>query len=300
MSKNKMLRIFCLVVGIVFLVSGFGKIFDVTDFAILIDSYGLGWASNLAPLIVIAEIVTGLLLIFMVQLHRVSIFAILMLSLFTIAYGYGYWMNGVENCGCFGTISKIKTPFWFVFLRNSFLIYFMVETFRQTTFEPYLIKWKPTVIQFSILVVTFISGLTFYPSVPASPKEFENDLINKPISYFAPMNEFLSSDSSYAIFVFSYSCSHCWNSIENLKQYEKLTEIDKVIGITSEDKTNSILFQNEFDPQFPIYIISTLFIESIVKGYPTTFYVKNGFIRNIFEGELPCSLNYKQIIESEF
>ena len=155
MIGEKLTTLFCIVVGGVFLVSGFGKILDVTSFAFLIDSYGLGWAVSLAPIIVIVEIATGLLLIFGIQLRRVSVITILILSGFTIAYGYGYWAHGVENCGCFGAMSRIKTPFWIVLLRNAFLVYFMVETYRRTIIEPVVIKWKPTVILFTIIVVAF-------------------------------------------------------------------------------------------------------------------------------------------------
>ena len=294
-----MRKIFCFVVGIVLLVSGFGKILDVTKFAFLIDSYGLGWAVSLAPVIVVVEVATGVLLIFCIQLRRVSLFAILLLTAFTIAYGYGYWMHGVENCGCFGVISRIKTPFLLVLLRNAVLIYFMIETFRQSTLEPILLKWKPTVILSIIVFVTFMSGLNYYPPVLSFTVDSEHKMIGKSITNVSiPVSEYISSDSSYIVFVFSYSCPHCWNSIENLKQYADLPEVDRIIGVTSSDTINSDLFQMQFNPQFTIYAMEPIVTESIVNAYPTTFYIRDGFIKHVVEGELPCAYYFKKMIEN--
>ena len=300
MNKEKLSKIFSVVVGIVFLFSGIGKMIDVTGFAFLINSYGLGWAVNLAPLIVIIEIATGILLIFGIQLRIVSLFTILILVTFTIAYGYGYWVHGIEDCGCFGAISKAKTPFWIVLMRNIFLIYLMVETCRRTTFELVVIKWKPSVIVIVIFVSTFISGLTFYPIRISSPSNTEHKLTDKPISAVsAQLNELLSSDSSYLVFAFTYTCPHCWNSIENLKQYENLSEIDRVIGITLTDTTNSNLFREQFNPHFSIYAMPSAIMDTLVNAYPTIFYVKEGYIRQVIVGELPCSYFFRKIIQSK-
>ena len=300
MSKETLSKIFSIIVGIVFLISGIGKVIDVTSFAYLINAYGFGWASNLAPLIVITEIAIGILLIFGIQLRLVSLFSICILVAFTIIYGYGYWIHGIENCGCFGAISAAKTPFWIVLLRNAFLIYFMVETCRRTTFESIVIKWKPTVIIIAILVATFVSGLTYYPIRISSLSNTEHKLVDKPISEVSTqLNELLSSDSSYLVFAFTYACPHCWNSIENLKQYENLSEIDRVIGITLTDTVSSNLFQEQFKPHFSIYAMPAAVMETFVNIYPTAFYIKDGYIRHIIAGELPCSYFFREIIQNE-
>lgn len=296
MDKGKFLKLFHLITGIVFLLSGIGKITDVTAFAFLIDAYGLSWAVGFAPLIVVGEIAVGVLLILGIQLRRVSLVVVLMLIAFTIAYGYGYWMHGVENCGCFGVMSRGKTPFWSVFLRNTFLIYFMVETYRRAPpFEPVslsslTLEWKRMVAIFVTIAAAFLSGLTYCPQLMPM-KSTEHKMIGKSISEVAPsMNEFLSSDSSYVAFVFSYTCPHCWNSIENLKQYANF----KVIGITTADTTNRALFYEQFNPQFPIRTMPSTAIESFIEGFPTTFYIKNGCIRQVIEGELPCLYFFKE------
>ena len=299
MNKERLSKGFSIVVGIVFLVSGIGKMIDVTDFVYLINSYGLGFVANIAPLIVVVEIATGILLVFGIHLRLVSLFTILMLTVFTIAYGYGYWIHGIEDCGCFGVISNAKTPFWLVFLRNAFLIYFMIETFRQTKIEPILMKWKSAVIFVTIIVAAFVSGFTFHPISISSPIT-EHKLMNKSIdSVSVELNELLSVDSSYLVFAFSYTCPHCWNSIENLKQYTNMSEIDRVIGITPEDTVNSAVFMEEFNPQFSIYAMQPTTMTTLINVYPTAFYIKNGYIRHVFEGELPCSYFFRKITENE-
>ena len=298
MNKDRLSKLFCIITGIVFLVSGFSKIFDVSGFAYLIDSYGLGWASRLAPAIVVVEIFTGLLLILGVQIRYVSLSAFLMLIIFTIAYGYGNFVHGIEDCGCFGSVEMFKTPFWVVFIRNAFLMYFMVETFRQSTFEPVSLRWKPAAVCITTVVATFIAGLTYYPRSKPMPYA-EHVMTGKSISDFPDtLNEFLSSDSTYLIYVFSYSCPYCWNSIENLKHYENLQIIDRLVAITPEDTTNSALFYKQFNPQFPIHALPTTIVESMVTGYPTTFYIKNDSVRHTIEGELPCSYFFQKEIEN--
>jgi len=301
-TKEWLSKTLGIVVGAVFLFSGISKMLNVTEFAFLIQSYGLWWAANFAPLIVIIEIATGILLVLGIQPRKISLFAILMLVGFTIIYGYGHFTHGVENCGCFGAAGD-KTPFWLVLLRNVFLILFMVVVFKQTNIDPVLIKWKPTVVIFIIVVSSFVSGMTFYPlpmSSSVNESHSKNNIIGKVVSEVSePLSKLLTADSSYFVFMFSYNCPYCWNSIENLKQYTNLPKIDKIIAITTTDTANSALFKEQFKPQFPIYALSSGDTETLVKGHPTSLFIENGYIRQVFEGELPCSHFMKQMIEKE-
>ncbi len=57
---NPSIRYFVrLLVGVLFIVSAFGKLMDVENFGNLIVSYGFFWSALLAPVIVIAEMGVG-------------------------------------------------------------------------------------------------------------------------------------------------------------------------------------------------------------------------------------------------
>ena len=98
-----------------------------------------------------------------------------------------------------------------------------------------------------------------------------------------------SKDTSYLIFVFSYSCPHCYNSIENLKQYERLDVVDKIIGISY--ATNNIVtekFNDIFNPNFLIKTTKPEHLFRLTNQFPISYYVKNNIIKMEIQGVLPC------------
>jgi hypothetical protein len=91
------------------------------------------------------------------------------------------------------------------------------------------------------------------------------------------------------VFAFTYNCPHCLNSIENLKQYESVGIVDKVIGLVLEDSIAEQAFRENFKPTFLVknYHPKTLFL--LTNSFPQTYYIRNDSIVMKFLGELPCA-----------
>ena len=52
-------------------------------------------------------------------------------------------------------------------------------------------------------------------------------------------------------------------------------------------------------PHFSIYAMPSAIMDTLVNAYPTIFYVKEGYIRQVIVGELPCSYFFRKIIQSK-
>lgn len=61
--RNIYMRVAEIVVGMMFIFSGFGKVDSAQEFGELISKYGFDWFSILSPIIIIAEIAIGMLLL---------------------------------------------------------------------------------------------------------------------------------------------------------------------------------------------------------------------------------------------
>lgn len=91
-----------IILGIVFLWSGISKLFDLSQFAVLIDAYGLipeDTVFAVALLLSLVEFIAGLGLIINLQWSLAVVAGLLVL--FMVILGYGIWMGLDVDCGCF-------------------------------------------------------------------------------------------------------------------------------------------------------------------------------------------------------
>ncbi len=90
-------------IGLVFIVSGAGKMLDPNSFAVVIDAFGLlpaGWSLVVAFVLVILELASGLALIFDIQGSLSVISGLLLLFMAILIYGIQMGLD--VDCGCFG------------------------------------------------------------------------------------------------------------------------------------------------------------------------------------------------------
>ncbi len=292
---NKRIAIFELILGLVFLISGFAKSLNVSAFADIITKYGFADISYVAIPIVIVEIILGLLLIFKIGEKATALIATILLTTFTLVYSYGLIFKNIEDCGCFGSIKYLNTSPIVLYIRNTILLYFSIDIYRNSSNI-----WKTSyanvaVIIIIIIIASFMSGYT--------SKNFLNNskanLFKRYEVSSSKLGEFatFSTDSTYLVFVFSYSCPHCMNSIENLNQYERLGAVDKVIGLALyNDSITKQIFYNHFSINFKVkeYDMSLL---KLTHDLPMTYYIKNDTVEIAFPGELPCAIVFKSILK---
>ncbi len=117
-----------IIVGIVFMFSGFVKGIDPTGFGYRLEDYFMVWGTDwlmpfavtLSVLLSTAEFLLGFVVLFNLK-PRVSAWLLLgMMLFFTVLTFYDALENPVPDCGCFG--DAIKLTNWQTFFKNVFLM----------------------------------------------------------------------------------------------------------------------------------------------------------------------------------
>ena len=154
------LRICEILVAIVMLISGTGKMMNASGFGELISSYGLEWFSVFSPLIILLELLIGLCLLFRLHTRFFAMVCMAMVAVFTVAFLYANVFHGIENCGCFGDIGT-SMPSWLTYLRNGVLLvlcWLIIKYGTAGKQKEMLPKWY--VVAALMLVCTFWTGHT--------------------------------------------------------------------------------------------------------------------------------------------
>lgn len=293
---NKRLEIYSFIAGAVFLISGFAKAIDSALFVQTIASYGFGDLWFVAPIIIIAELYLGLTLILNLNQRLMAALSTIFITGLTCVFLYGWLFKDVTDCGCFGPMTFLSSSPWFSLLRNAILLYLSIDLWINTPREPISTNW---VVTTTFLLVLCLGGYMCGYTTPSKSNSGLGKLLSSnkaiPLSESKLSNLIETSpDSTYLVFAFSYQCPHCFNSMENLKQYEEKGAVDKVIGLTMRSKSGRAFFEKYFDPQFTIqeYRPDTLF--EVTNKFPHYFYVRNDSIIMQSHEALPAALIFMQ------
>jgi uncharacterized membrane protein YphA (DoxX/SURF4 family) len=303
MFNKRVLDIFSIITGIFFVVSGIGKVVNTTAFSNLIHQYGFDYLMIISPIIVLAEILIGLCLLLLINTRRISFYALLLLVIFTIAFAYAHFKHGVNDCGCMGAILPTKMPPVLSFLRNLVLILMTLFVWlKYPGDKANIAKWKKIFLLASMCIAIFFAGNTFsFPSIlkrNANKPKFENKIVKT-----TELANFIktSTDKSYLVFCFSYSCPHCWNSIENLRQFIRMKIADSVIVFGMGNIADKEFFIRNFKPDFKFNDISHDNMVKLTTFYPTAFYIRHDSIKAVLQGVLPSAITFRKFyLEPDF
>jgi len=287
MKSNINSRILSIIAGIIFLFSGFIKLLDVAKFQDLIVQYGLGFFQYLAPLIILLEILLGMALVLGVMQRITAISAIFVLLVFTGAYTYGWLVNSIEDCGCFGDLVQSSPAI--TYIRNVVLIVILIIVVCLDEEVFYTIpKWKSIILLSVMLPSVFVAGLSYrITKHHSNGHPFEGMSIKE-----TPLKKYVAVDDKSKLVLFmSYQCQHCWNSIENYKAYVENGFVDTALcfalcgAIPSEGDSVSLFFKESYPEVQCQEVIrdSIRFIEST----PTAFIIKDNRVDRIIIGGLP-------------
>ncbi len=276
LKSKKFLQGLSLFIGIFFVVSGYGKAINTGAFGYLIVGYGLPFLFMLAPVIAGLEVILGLVMIFQMVPKRTAFISMILLGIFTLMFAYGHFIHDAKDCGCFGELDALKTPPAVSFLRNFILIGICAWVYVHYPKEEFRFqKWKiNTLLVVGVLVFT-IAGITFanplFPKTPAQNTPVKESAI---ANYIKP-----SKDSTYMLFVFNYTCTHCWDATENVKKYQELGLVDKIIAYGVGDEASKKAYYAKFKPNFEA---TTLPLDEIVKltdRIPSAYIIQNDSIK---------------------
>lgn len=281
-----------ILIGLFFVLSGAGKIVNTIGFTNVLLSYGFGSFSYVAPLICVGEIVLGLLMLLLVNQKKYALYSLIVLFVFTISFAYAHFFKNIKDCGCFGEIGFLNSSATFSFLRNGILIIFCLLLFIYSSNDNAPIdKWKLKIIYFISFLSIGLGGFTMNESL-ITDSPFEKQRVeNTPLAkYINP-----SSDSTYLIFVFSYSCPHCWDATENIKNYLETKKVSRVIGIALGDKKSKEFYYSSLKPNFEVINSSRDSIRLLTKVIPTAFFIKNDTIQNVMQKTIYSPFTFKQL-----
>lgn len=283
-------RTISIVLGGIFLFSGFTKAINVYHFQYILYGYGIPHLDLFAPVVIILELIIAFNLLFDVHTKFTSLATIILLIIFTVGYTYGYYFHGIEDCGCFGTLLKQPSN-KLVYVRNFVLIILSNILYFTCDFDKERIcsSWRSVVLLVYIALSCFLCGLTFRPMLFFPPKSHPYMGLNITQT---PLRDFVRPhEKEYTLLTFfSYSCTHCINSMENLLATERYNYADTVvyIAVTSEtDNVDSLrnMFSQYYNDlgQCEVNKADVPFIEYM----PTTFIIHNDTIDYVQEGEFP-------------
>lgn len=281
------------IVGFIFLLSSFAKAADSSYFASILFQYGSPFMQFLAPIIILTEAFLGLLLVFFPKTRTFPIFSLVFLFIVTVGYAYGIVFKGIEDCGCFGHLKFLSSSPIIVFARNTVLIVLLLISIKynsNSSIENYK-TWF--IISIVITIISFFAGFS-YNITPVKKKSLP-ELADSGLQHFIET----SSDSTYFVFLFSYKCPRCLNSIANLNNYEGDGIADKVYGlsIVSDGDENYVeKFNKNFSPNFEIINCSKE-LYKVTSDFPTSYLIKNNQIVLVMKGELPCSYVLKSSLD---
>jgi uncharacterized membrane protein YphA (DoxX/SURF4 family) len=125
------------IVGVIFLLSGWVKCNDITGFSYKLEEYFevfstriwsgfeafVPWALTLAAIISVFEMIIALLLLTGTARRTTTLLLLLMIIFFTLLTGWSAITQTVTDCGCFGDALKL-TP-WQSFYKDIFLMIFI-------------------------------------------------------------------------------------------------------------------------------------------------------------------------------
>lgn len=284
---NKLCAYFVPIVGVIFLLSGFLKATDSAAFADLMSQYGAEWFGYLAPAIILGEIVLGLALVFRVYVRPVTWITIAFVVGVTIVFAYGLLFRGITDCGCFGQLKMFNSHPWFTFTRNAILVLLLIVSL---VYPPKSNKLSLSVLAFSMVTIgiaAYLCGFSLHgaqilkaQSSPFEPKALQETVL--PEFLIENTGITLSSDSTYLVFAFSYTCPYCRNSIGNVEQYEHMNYVDRTIGLAMGERKDSIHFVDLFHPDFEIHGVSKL--PRLVSNLPTSFIIRHDTLVNVIPG----------------
>lgn len=283
----KIIKYVQIAAGMIFLLSGLAKAFDADHFGNILAAYGFGQFYFAAPVIVFAELMVGLALIFDIVPRYTAFAGLMMIAVFTGAYSYGLIFADIRDCGCFGRITFLNSSPTGLYIRNSILAAALFFIARQRCAGNAL-----PLIATASLCLAFTGGFICGNTFSRVSVRFGSDKIFAPIALAQhPLQKFIKTDrdSTYMVTVFSYTCPHCINSIGNIEQYERFGVVDAVIGLCVENTDAEAVFREKFQPKFRILNYPMDELSKLSYEFPISYIIRNDSITGMIPGEVPSA-----------
>jgi uncharacterized membrane protein YphA (DoxX/SURF4 family) len=305
-QKERLVRALSIIAGGYFLISAIGKAFDMGGFAAILAKFQFPGLNFFAPLIIFFELGIALALLLNLRTRNAAKFAMVALTIFSLAFLNANSFQTLDSCGCLGVLSLnggSEKPIG-VIVRNLVLFVFSYFIYKNSnSLEKSVEYWKKYLIILSFVLFAYIMGFTFNNKL-----EFDTFLKDKKNTFdlrgeafaktpLANYNIDLGDNESSMIFCFDYSCPFFWNSVANLQEYRKCSPFDTIILIGTDSNNEKNTFENAFNTTFDhINVEPDEFINSIGIS-PCTYLIMNDTVKIQIPGTLPAYQNIQKLIK---
>jgi len=163
-KEHIIIKIFRIILGLVFIFSSAMKGIDPTGTAYRVedylDAYNLVWMHGseifLSFFLIVTEFILGVALLFKLYIRLAALGALLIMFIFTCLTYFDATYNLVPDCGCFG--DAVKLTAWETFYKNVVLIVLaIVLFFSRNSIKSKVPEWLQTVI-----LLVFIASYLYF------------------------------------------------------------------------------------------------------------------------------------------
>lgn len=218
MVKNTLLGLLCILMGAIFIFSGYSKLYPIEPFEYTFVDIGIvGWqlAPFVARLLIGLEFLIGILLILNLNLrkftYKLGISILILFSIYLVLLNFFTGNKG--NCGCFGTIIEM-TPLQ-ALLKNAIMlmVFFLLYRFH----EGWNLKNKLKRLIILPILTAFVFPFILNPveldyseaylNKPENNFKIELDSLYKNATLNVPPKTL--SEGKHIIAFLSLTCKHC-------------------------------------------------------------------------------------------
>jgi hypothetical protein len=302
MLKKTTLAFLCSLIGVVFIFSGYAKLYPVEPFEFTFVDIGIvNW--ELAPFIARAligfEFFVGFFFLFNISLRKIAYkLGSLVLILFSIYLLLLILLTGnTGNCGCFGTMLEM-TPFQALIknLMMLIVIYFLNIQHKGWTFSKY-----PNVLNTTLFISLFTMPFILNPI----ELDYSEAYLNKPTKNFKLELDTLYTNAKlnippqklskgkHIIAFMSLTCSHCKIAAKKMSViYKRNSAISFYFVLNGKRENLTPFFEETHSSKIPYCMLpGRPFVYLAGTTWPTIYLVNNSVVEH--------EINYLNMDEKE-
>lgn len=295
------LRLFEIVLGILFITSAILKIIEINRFCVQIYAYGVITQKEILPWIatitILIEISLGFLFLLSFPYKKFTLgINFLILSAFTSLIIYAWIFNDLKNCGCFGKIEMGPAE---SVIKNIFLIIISILCFlgvkplgnEKKNKNIYFVKFYLPLI-FLLAITSFFCIQQLRSEQPITENVETNDT-NTYSNMKIEIDDisYNLGEGEYLIVLISFACDHCVEEAPKINEYMLINGLPKIIALCLEESPKEKEeFINKVQPIFPMYSLgdkARFFLSLIGKEPPRLVYLKQGKVIKYWDYNLP-------------
>ena len=299
MHLPKYLPVVTTLLGVFFLLSGFGKALDIAQFTTTIADYGLPQLEPLAPVLIAIEIGLGVAFLLQVRLKEMTLLSLALLATLTALFAYGYLVHNITSCGCFGALETVQMPAWLSFVRNLLLMGVVVWLYRHAPVTSSSASRIRVRIALGAAALAFVVSGSAYATRYSSSKVgvARGQLLRT--SLLAPYLP-ASSDSTYVVFIFSPACAHCEDMTPTVASYRTSGLAARIIALHPPiDAMEQQRYMQRFNPPFNLRTVARDSLYAITYHVPLAIVVSKGIVTQVLGPVMPSASTLKKLLATD-